>query len=293
VTERQTLHLVHRDHRRTYEDNTYVYPVVSRRSHGVSIGINLNPDKICNFDCVYCQVDRSTPGPRKDVDRFLLRSEVEEMLERVTSGTLFESERFQGTPEPLRRLNDIAFSGDGEPTTCPEFADIVADVADVKRQARLDAVKLVLITNATMFHRPNVQRGLEVLHANNGEVWAKLDAGTDTYYHLIERTTIPLARVLENIALAACRHALVIQSLFLRWQGVGPDEAEREAYCARLNEIQRAGGRIKLVQVYTIARRPAESEATPLSVAEVDALVSLVHRRTGLMAEPFYGPSGS
>ena len=71
----QPLPLVHRDHRRTYEDNVYVYPVVSRRSRGVSIGINLNPDKVCNFDCVYCQVDRSAPGPRKDVDRDLLRAE--------------------------------------------------------------------------------------------------------------------------------------------------------------------------------------------------------------------------
>src|SRR5216110_837751 len=113
--------LVQRDHRRTFRENLYVYAVVSRRSKGVSIGVNLNPDKICNFDCVYCQVDRTTPGGAKDVDLPLLRAELSAMMDAVVSGALFEHERFRATPVHLRRFNDIAFSGDGEPTTCPQF----------------------------------------------------------------------------------------------------------------------------------------------------------------------------
>src|SRR5262245_64759123 len=100
---------VHRDHRRTFAENLYVYAVVSRRSKGVSIGLNLNPDKVCNFDCVYCQVDRTTPGPTRDVDVARLCDELEDMLQRVSSGRLFEEERFRQTPPALRRLNDIAF----------------------------------------------------------------------------------------------------------------------------------------------------------------------------------------
>src|SRR5436309_10137929 len=102
--------LVHRDHRRTFAENFYVYAVVSRRSKGVSIGLNLNPDKVCNFDCVYCQVDRSTPGPTRTVDVARLCDELDDMLDRVSSGLLFEGERFRETPAALRRLNDIAFS---------------------------------------------------------------------------------------------------------------------------------------------------------------------------------------
>src|SRR5947209_1206714 len=117
--------LVHRDHRRTFQENLYVYAVVSRRSKGLSIGVNLNPDKVCNFDCVYCQVDRATPGPVRDVDLPRLRAELDAMLDLIQSGQLFETERFRATPPPLRRLNDIAFSGDGEPTTCPEFLQAV------------------------------------------------------------------------------------------------------------------------------------------------------------------------
>src|SRR5262245_61233611 len=117
--------LIHRDHRRTFADNLYVYAVVSRRSKGVSVGLNLNRDKICNFDCVYCQVDRKTPPLVRDLDVSRLLEELEDMLDLVESGELFEMEKFRETPPELRRLNDIAFSGDGEPTTFPEFGDIV------------------------------------------------------------------------------------------------------------------------------------------------------------------------
>ena len=46
-------------HPRYFGQNSFVYPVLSRRADGISVGINLNPDKACNFDCIYCQVDRS------------------------------------------------------------------------------------------------------------------------------------------------------------------------------------------------------------------------------------------
>lgn len=289
IPPRQPL-LVHRDHRRTFAENLYVYAVVSRRSKGVSIGLNLNPDKVCNFDCVYCQVDRTTPPVTRDVDVPRLLAELEDMLDLVQSGSLFTHERFQATPPALRRLNDIAFSGDGEPTTCPEFPEIVEAVAACKRRRGLDDVKLVLITNATRLHHPRVQAALEVLDANRGEVWAKLEAGTEAYYRQVERTTIPFQRVLENITQAARQRPLVIQALFLRMHGQPPSATELEAFCARLNEVLAAGGRIQLVQVYTVARVPAESFAQPMADAEVDAIVALVQTRTGLPAEAFYGP---
>jgi wyosine [tRNA(Phe)-imidazoG37] synthetase (radical SAM superfamily) len=280
---------VHRDHRRSLADNRYVYAVVSRRSKGVSIGVNLNPDKICNFDCVYCQVDRTTPGADADVNVPRLRAELDAALDLVVSGRLFEIDRFRETPVPLRRLNDIAFSGDGEPTTCREFLRVVREAAEAKAVRGLHDVKLVLITNATMLHRPEVREALAVLQANNGEVWAKLDAGTEEYYHTIERTTIPFRRILDNITETAKVYPLVIQAMFLRLEGQPPSQQEQEAFCTRLEEITRAGGRIKGVQVYTVARPPAVASVTALSPAEVDALVDLVRQRTGLAVEGFYG----
>ena len=125
-----------RDHRRDFAANRYVYAVVSRRSKGVSVGVNLNPDKVCNFDCVYCQVDRTTPGFDKDVDVVRVGAEIETMLDLITSEELFRHERFRHTPADLRRLNDIAFSGDGEPTTCPQFLEAVEVAAAAKKAPR-------------------------------------------------------------------------------------------------------------------------------------------------------------
>jgi wyosine [tRNA(Phe)-imidazoG37] synthetase (radical SAM superfamily) len=276
-------------HPRSFETNRFVYPVVSRRSAGVSIGVNLNPDKVCNFDCIYCQVDRTSTAETRFVALDQLLDELDHMLAIVASGELFAHPKFAATPQALRRLNDIAFSGDGEPTTYRNFDEIIARAAEVKRRHKLDAVKMVLITNASMFHRPAVRRGLELLDANNGEIWAKLEAGTEEYFKLVERTTIPFRQVLDNIADAARLRPLVIQALFMRIAGEPPSPAELEAFCDRLNEITTAGGKLKLVQIYTVARRPAESFVAPLTDEEVDRVVELVRTRTGLESAPFYG----
>ncbi len=286
---RMTTHQLHTQHQRTFDDYRYVYPVLSRRSGGMSIGVNLNPDKVCNFDCIYCQVDRSTQSETKFVGMDQLLDELRELLPLVASGQIYQTPKFRDVPAELRRLNDIAFSGDGEPTTYKNFDEIITACAEIKRLAGLEDVKMVLITNASMFHRPHVQRGLEILDANQGEIWAKLDAGTEDYYHLIERTPIPFRQILDNITDAAQVRPLVIQSLFMRVEGVPPTDAEITAFCDRLQEICAAGGRLSLVQIYTIARRPAESYVTPLTDAEVDAIVDRVRQDVGVSTVGFYG----
>jgi wyosine [tRNA(Phe)-imidazoG37] synthetase (radical SAM superfamily) len=279
---------LHTLHSRHYRDNRFVYPVVSRRSKGISLGVNLNPDKICNFDCIYCQVDRRTEAESDFVDLKSVLSELRNLLEIVANGRLYADEPFNHVPLPLRRLNDIAFSGDGEPTTYRNFDQIVEQVAALKKELGFHETKLVLITNASMFHRPVVQRALEILDQNHGEIWGKLDAGTEPYYHLIDRTKIPFRQILDNLLLAARARPLVIQSLFMRVDGVGPDAAERDDYCQRLNDIQAQGGHLKLVQVYTVSRSPAESFVTSLSNEEVDAITQQVREQTGLPAEAYY-----
>jgi wyosine [tRNA(Phe)-imidazoG37] synthetase (radical SAM superfamily) len=253
--------------------------------------VNLNPDKICNFDCIYCQVDRTTQSETTFVATDGLLRELDDMLDLVTSGEIFRTEKFRDTPSVLMRLNDIAFSGDGEPTTYRNFDEIIADVAELKRRRGLDDVRLVLITNASMFHRPHVRRGLEILDANNGEIWAKLEAGTEEYFKLVDRTPIPFQQILDNITDAARGRPIVIQALFMRVHGEPPPSEELAAFCDRLCEIVAAGGQIKLVQVYTIARRTTESYVAPLANEEVDAIVNMVRERTGLETAAFYGVS--
>jgi wyosine [tRNA(Phe)-imidazoG37] synthetase (radical SAM superfamily) len=281
-----------RSHPRSFAANRYVYPVLSRRAGGISIGVNLSPDQACNFECIYCQVDRSEraqPGESHLVDLDRLTAELEEVIEMVTSGRIYQEAPFQAAPEPLRRLSDIALSGDAEPTLYGRFDAVVAACAEVRRRLCPDDVKLVLISNASMFHRHEVQQALKILDENNGEIWAKLDAGTESAYRRIARSAIPFSQILANIREAAVARPIVIQSLFMRIRGEPLPLAEQEAYCQRLAEIVAAGGQIKLVQIYTVARPPAEGWVTPLSAAEIDALAELVRRRTGLPVAGFYG----
>ncbi len=280
----------HRSHPRTWHGNRFVYPVLSRRSRGISIGVNLNPDKVCNFDCIYCQVDRRSEAETRFVALEQLLQELGDVLDFVTSGQLFEDAEFAAVPVELRRLNDIAFSGDGEPTTYRNFDEIIERVAALKAAKGLGAIKLVLITNASMFHRPVVERGLRLLDANNGEVWAKLEAGTDEYFQLVERTKIPFRQVLDNITQAAIKRPIVIQSLFMRIEGASPSSEEIDAYIDRLSQIGNAGGQIKMVQVYTVARRPAEDFVAPLSKPEVDGIADRITQATALNVERYYGP---
>ena len=284
-----TILTAHRQHPRRFEDFKFVYPVLSRRSHGISIGLNVNPDRVCNFNCIYCQVDRTTEPTVKKFDLAVAERELLEMIAAVQSGEIAQYPPLNTVPKELLRLNDIALSGDAEPTTLSNFAATIAMIARIKPPE----AKLVLITDAGGLDRADVKRGLVIMDANNGEVWAKLDAGTEAYFKLINRTKIPFARILKNIAMTAKQRPIVIQSLFVKIRGVGPSPDEIAAYCQRLRDI----GNIKLVQIGTIARPvmtmvdgvSAGQFVTALSNGEVDAITERVRSEAGLVAESFYG----
>lgn len=293
VVETPDILPAHRRHPRRFEEFKFVYPVLSRRSHGISIGVNTNPDKVCNFDCLYCQVDRAAGSPVQKFDLAAAGRELREMIDIVRTGELAAHPPFDSVPRELLRLNDIALSGDAEPTTLRKFSAVIELIAQIKPPG----TKIVLITDAGGLDRADVKRGLELMDANNGEVWAKLDAGTEEYFKIINRTEIPFARILKNITETARKRPLVIQSLFLKIRGEGPAPDEIGAYCARLRDVTASGGKIKLVQVYTVARKamtmvdgvPAWQFISALSNPEVDAITERVRRETGLAAESFYG----
>jgi wyosine [tRNA(Phe)-imidazoG37] synthetase (radical SAM superfamily) len=270
-----------RDHRRELDENRYVYAVVSRRARGLSIGVNLNPDKVCNFDCPYCQVDRRFPGGPAAIDVAALRRELESLLDEVAAGRLWDRPPFDTTDPALRRVADVAFSGDGEPTTPPEFPD-AARAAREARDARGLAIPMRLITNATMFDRPRVREAL----ARFDELWCKLDAGTEAYFRLVDGTRFPFAKLLANLLAVAREREVVIQSMFLAWEGRGPDAAEIEAYVGRLREIRNGGGAIAAVQVYTVARRPADRRASALDRTRLEQIAARV-RALGLTTEVY------
>ena len=268
------------DHRRELDRNRYVYPVVSRRARGLSIGVNLNPDKICNFDCPYCQVDRTTPGGPPRIEVGALASELEALLERA-AGDLWAAPPFDSIAPELRRVADIAFAGDGEPTTPPEFPKI-ARAARELRDRLAPGVPLRLLTNATLFHKQRVRAGL----AEFDDLWCKLDAGSEAYFQVVDGTRLPFRRILDNLLLVARERPIVIQAMLLTLDGTGPDDAEVAAWVERMREILAAGGRIDHVQVYTVARRPSDPRCGPLAYERL-AEIAASARAAGLRASVY------
>ena len=275
------------DHSRHWLDNRFVYPVVSRRSQGLSIGINLNPDGVCNFDCAYCCVDRTVPAPVKTVDLDGIRTELGAILPLAKDGRIWETAPFNIAPTALRRVNDVAFSGDGEPTSYPRFAEACQLVADVLAWHDLP-IKIVVITNATLLHRPEVEAGLAILDQHRGEVWAKLDAGTEDYFQRIDRSKVSLQRILDNLLICGRRRPLTIQSLWARIDGEVPPPAEVTAWIERLTTLRAQGANIAMIQLYTVARATAEATITALPVAHLEAIAAQV-RAAGLPIAVFPG----
>ncbi len=267
------------EHGRHWESFAYVYPVVSRRSRGLSIGINLNPDTICNFDCVYCQVDKLENPKPMPVDLHRLRQELGAMLQDVASGRIWALPRFAQIDPALKRLNDIAFSGDGEPTTAKGFTQAVDIAVELKNASGLDGIKLILITNATLLDRPHIESAIRVLDDNNGEVWAKLDAGTESYYKQVDRSAVPLRRVLDNLLACGKRRPIVIQSMFLNMHDRPMQTQTFDAYTDRLAELIQTGCQIKAVQLYTVARQPLEDYVSALTNEQLAELSKRLKRR--------------
>lgn len=275
-------------HERQFCGSRLVYPVLSRRSGGISIGVNANPGQHCNFNCLYCQIHREPPGilptqkPVLVLDLDQLRSELYSFLCQAISGELYEHERFRDVPANLRRLNDIALSGDGEPTATPQFFDICRVCVEAKEALALQDVKIIVITNASLLHQAAVEVGLTLLDGHRGEVWAKLDAGTEDYYRQVNRSQVPFERILCNVRSAAQQRPIVIQTLLMQIDGQAMDQAELAAYLQRLNEIVEQGGQIKEIQLHTVARKPGDPRAQALPTDQLREMFSYLQEHSDL-----------
>jgi wyosine [tRNA(Phe)-imidazoG37] synthetase (radical SAM superfamily) len=197
-----------------------------------------------------------------------LAAELEDLLRRA-AGDLWTTPPFDTVAPELRRLADVAFAGDGEPTTPSEFP-AAARAARETRDRLAPGTPLRLLTNATLLHKDRVRAAL----AEFDELWCKLDAGTEAYFHVVDGTRLPFQRILDNLLLVARVRPIVIQSLFLALDGVGPDDAEIGAWVDRLRAIVAEGGRIDHVQVYTVARAPSDPRCGPLDPRHLEAIAA-------------------
>lgn len=279
---------------RKFFGHRFVYAVLSQRALGLSIGVNLNPDKACNFACVYCEVDRRHAAREPKVDVEVMAEELQQMLALARDHRVRELPGYQSVPEELLQLKEVALSGDGEPTLCPNFEEVVRAVVHIRAQHLFPFFKMVLITNATGLHLPAVQLGLESFTSHD-EIWAKLDVGTQAHMDRINApkpavlgiATVGLDSVMENILKLACQRAVVIQSLFPLAYGHGPTGEEIEHYVQRLQELKQGGAKIPLVQVYSAHRPAMAKHIGHLPLQELSKIARRIREVTGLKAEVF------
>jgi wyosine [tRNA(Phe)-imidazoG37] synthetase (radical SAM superfamily) len=266
--------------------NRFVYAVISQRSHGLSIGINLNPDKSCNFDCAYCEVNRDLPSRDSTVDLEVLVSELENLLSLTHERRLRQFPYFQNVPEELLALKGVALSGEGEPTLSPQFAEILREVIHVRSRGRFPFFKLVLITNASGLDLPEVREGLKLLTSRD-EIWAKLEAGSQEYMNAVNRTTVSLEKVLANILYVGRERPIIIQSMFPLLNGQEPPADEIELYVENLRKLKNDGAQISLVQIYSAHRPPHRPECGHLPLKSLSRIAQRVRQRTAIPAEVF------
>jgi len=270
------------DHSRDSAGLTYVYPVVSRRARGLSVGVNLNVNNACNWRCIYCQVPDLNRGGPPPVDLARLRNELSGFLKDVLQGDFLATH----VPEGFRRLNDIAISGNGEPTSAREFREVVEVIGEVRGQMHVpDAVRTVLITNGSLVHRKDVRSGLSTLSGLNGQVWFKIDRATDKGMYLVNGTHIGLARVRTNLEIAARACPTWIQTCMFMIDGRKPEAAEQKAYLDFLAAAVAAGIPFQGVLLYSLARPSLQPEAPRLAALPAAWLESLARRIRALGIE--------
>jgi wyosine [tRNA(Phe)-imidazoG37] synthetase (radical SAM superfamily) len=271
-----------RNHDRDSAGLTYVYAVVSRRSRGVSVGVNLNPNRACNWRCVYCQVPGLVRGKGPPIDLALLERELAGFLDQVLTPAWME----RHVPEGSRRLNDVAFSGDGEPTSSPDFEASVAIAAgELQRRGLVGRTKLVLITNGSLLHKDEVARGVERLARAGGEVWFKLDAVDEAGQRRINDSRTGFARQLENLERCARLCRTFVSTLALDFEGPSLDAHSIERMADHLEGLRARGATLAGVHLYGLERPSHQPEAPrlrALPAAGLEALAARLRARTGL-----------
>jgi wyosine [tRNA(Phe)-imidazoG37] synthetase (radical SAM superfamily) len=267
------------DHRRDSAGLKYVYPVISRRAGGVSVGINLNTNNACNWACLYCQVENLQRGGPLPIDLDCLEQELAGFLDWALHGDFMRTQ----VPEGARQLVDIAFSGNGEPTTANEFPQVIPRVESVLAKfGLLGHLPVRLITNGSMMHRPQVQAAISHLGKICGEIWFKLDRGDASAASLVNDVPVDMAKVQRNLALCASLAPTWVQTCWFTLDGVAPDANARSAYCDFLRQFS---AELKGIHLYSLARPSMQPAAPRLGRLEPEALQAFgdeIAEKTGI-----------
>jgi len=250
------------------------------------IGVEMNPDQKCNFQCVYCYVERNPSKERRTFNLRAMSTELKDLLQRHRLHRFKELPIFSNVPEELLKLKGVALSGEGEPTLCARFSEVVEEIIHIRSSGQWAEFKIVLITNGTGLNLPAVQQGLRLLSLTD-EIWVKLDVGTDQQMRNINHSPVPLDQIVNNIVELGQWRPVIIQSLFCSVNETEPSDEEINDYIQRLLEIRDRGAAIREVQVYSVVRPPSQTGCGRLSLNQLSLVARRIRSETGLSVEVY------
>ena len=271
------------DHSRHFKDCIYVYPVVSRRSQGVSLGINLNINNACNWRCVYCQVEGLVRGKPERIDLSRLKFELDIMLDWIVNGKFIQ----EYAPVGLQRFNDICLSGNGESTLSEDFVAVCQIIAELRKKYAIGSdVKTVLISNGSEILKESVQQGLKIISENNGELWFKIDRANHDAINLVNQVSIDLNGVIKRLKLASSLCTTYVQSCWFRVDEIKP---AAELVAEFVDLMVQLKPYVAGVLLYSTARNPALPEGNNISQVSPEFLTNLADQiaRSGIIVKNY------
>ena len=264
------------DHSRELSGLKYIYSVISRRAGGLSIGINLNVNNACNWQCIYCEIPNLTRGSPPPIELDVLENELRLFLHDIIHGDYME----RRVAIEDRHLKDIAFSGNGEPTSAAEFPQVILIVKKILQEFDLlHKIKIRLITNGSLMHEASVLKSIEMLEEINGEVWFKVDAATEETIKTINQVNLKPNQILERLLNTANICPTFVQTCIFMIDGKSPDDKDIDAYIELINKAKKI---IKGVHLYGLARPSLQPRAGDLGRISEDELKNIAKKLIGL-----------
>ena len=257
------------DHSRELSGLKYIYSVISRRAGGLSIGVNLNINNACNWQCIYCEIPNLTRGSPPPIELDVLEDELRFFLHEIIHGDYME----KNVAIEDRHLKDIAFSGNGEPTSAEEFPQVILIVKKILEEFNLlHKIKIRLITNGSLMHKESVLEGIQVLANMNGEVWFKVDAGLEENTKVINQVNIKPQQAIDRLKRCSEICPTFVQTCIFTIDNKEPNNKEIDAYIKLIDSAKKS---IKGVHLYGIARPSMQPEAYRLGRVNINVLENI------------------
>jgi len=257
------------DHSRELSGLKYIYSVISRRAGGLSIGVNLNVNNACNWQCIYCEIPNLTRGSPPPIELDVLEDELRFFLHEIIHGDYME----KNVAIEDRHLKDIAFSGNGEPTSAEEFPQVILIVKKILEEFNLlHKIKIRLITNGSLMHKESVLEGIQVLAKMNGEVWFKVDAALEENSKVINQVNIKPQQAIDRLKRCSEICPTFVQTCIFTIDNKEPNNKEIDAYIKLIDSAKKS---IKGVHLYGIARPSMQPEANRLGRVNINVLENI------------------